>query len=196
MQTLKSFLVVCIIFVIGGCSDTFLRAMDEVNAGMGAQRNCTREAPYETDSYKGYSYKTGGLCNIWQGQISNYSKYTVRCENTLGGRRANIITAQPGQTTELRQIGHMNAGRLDYTCEYWARDPFVWKNYSDRSYQILLKMMSGKRYITVRNLSNYTKTCNIQDANKSLLVEERLSKGQTLRWIRPPSDSFFTRCSL
>lgn len=176
------------------CSDSFLRAMDEVNAGMGGQRTCTREAPYKTDRYQGYSYKTGGLCNIWQGQLTNYSKYTVRCDNTIGGRRANSITARPGQTTELRQIGHMGTGDLQYNCKNWARTPYVWKNYPNRNYQIFMKMSSGELYVSIKNNSYSSKRCYLKNSRKVTIVEGKVSQGGMLRWVRAPKSRVYSNC--
>lgn len=175
------------------CSDTFLRAMDEFNAGMGGQRTCTKEAHYDTDSYDGYSYKTGGLCNIWQGQIRNYSDYTIKCDNTINGNRANTIYASPRKTTELKQIGYMS-GQLKYNCKKWARDPYVWKSYSKRNYQILVKRSSGKNYLTVKNNSNKTRSCFIKNKNKKVLAKANLAKGGALNWIRSPNGNFYTNC--
>ena len=90
------------------CSETFVRALDEFNAGMGGERTCTRESPYETDSYDGFSYRTGGMCNIWKGQINNYSNYTIKCDNSINGVRGNTLYTLPKQRTELKQIGYMS----------------------------------------------------------------------------------------
>ncbi|AOE49980.1 hypothetical protein [Kangiella sediminilitoris] len=194
MTVIRIILSISCFIILAGCSDTFLRAMDEFNAGMGGQRTCTREAPYETDSYKGYSYKTGGLCNIWQGQIINRSNYTVRCTNTIGGRRANTIIASPRQTTELKQIGHMSGGSLNYTCNNWARSAYVWKKYPKRNYQIILKMSSGKQYMTIRNTANSNKRCYLKNSNKQILVEGRVNSGQMLQWVPTPNNNFYSNC--
>lgn len=185
-------IIVCCLFIIG-CSDTLLRAMDEFNAGMGGQRTCTREAPYDVDSYDGYTYKTGGLCNDWQGQIRNYSDYTIRCTNTINGGRANTIYANPRETTELEYIGRMT-GKLQYSCKKWAKRAEVWKDYSKQFYQILLKVDSGKHYITVKNLTTYSRKCFIKDKSKRVLVESVLTTGQTLRWVKAPPGDFYTNC--
>ncbi|AKE52176.1 hypothetical protein [Kangiella geojedonensis] len=189
----RGFITCLLCFFTLGCSDAFLRAMDEVNAGMGGQRTCLKEADYEVDSYDGFSYKTGGLCNDWQGQIRNYSDYTIRCTNTINGSRANTIYAKPRATTELKYIGHMS-GRLKYNCMKWAKRAEVWKDYHQRDYQILLKVDSGKNYISVKNLSPYSRKCFIKDKSEKVLVQSVIGNGQTLRWIKAPSGDFYTNC--
>lgn len=191
MQIIKLILSIISILLLSACSDTFLRAMDEFNAGMGGQRTCTREAPYETDSYKGYSYKVGGLCNIWQGQINNYSKYTIRCENTIGGRKANTLFARPGQTTELRQIGQMNTQQLTYHCQYWERAPYVRKNHPKDGYQLLSKMYSGQEYVTLKLTGYSSKRCFIENDRRQTVVEQRISRGQVLKWVKAPKKYYY-----
>ncbi|GAA4353999.1 hypothetical protein [Kangiella taiwanensis] len=189
----KTLLICCLCLLTFGCSDAFLRAMDEFNAGMGGQRTCLTEAEYEVDSFDGFSYKTGGLCNDWQGQIRNYSDYTIRCANTINGSKANTVYANPMETTELQYIGRMS-GSLKYNCKKWAKRAEVWKDYGDQFYQVLLKVDSGKHYISVKNLTTYSRKCFIKDKNKKVLVQSVIGTDQNLRWVKAPSGDFYTNC--
>lgn len=190
---MKLFIIGLLCLFTFGCSDAFLRAMDQVNTGMGGQRTCRTEAEYEVDSFDGFSYKTGGLCNNWQGQIRNYSDYTIRCSNHINGYRANTIYANPRETTEVQYIGEMS-GRLKYSCQKWAKRAEVWKDYEDQFYQVLLKVDSGKRYLSVKNLTTYSRKCFIKDKNKSVLVQSVIGTDQNLRWIKAPQGSFYINC--
>ncbi|WP_223671356.1 hypothetical protein [Kangiella shandongensis] len=88
--------------------------MDQINAGVVGQRTCIKESPYKTERFNGYSYKVGGLCNNWQGQIYNDTKYTIKCENIINGSYANSIFASPKHTTELEHIVVVNKTRTPF----------------------------------------------------------------------------------
>ncbi|WP_146205089.1 hypothetical protein [Kangiella spongicola] len=190
---MKFFIITIFSIFTVGCSDLFIRGMDEMNASMGGQRACVKESNFNVTSYDGFSYKTGGLCNDWQGQIKNYTTYTIRCANRINGTEANTIFAKPRETTELEHIGPMS-GSLNYKCVKWSKSVEVWRDYPEHSYQILVKVDSAKKFISVKNLSSSQRKCFIKDENDRVLTQSVIGQGQILRWVKAPSGDFFTNC--
>ncbi|WP_300315156.1 hypothetical protein [uncultured Psychrobacter sp.] len=184
---------VWIVLLSTGCSGSFSTVINDSNSDLAGDRTCQLETKYGVDSFEGFSYKTVSSCNEWHGQIRNDSDYTIRCINTINGAKANTIQASPRDKTKLEFIGP-TSGRLKYHCMKWERGAFVWKDYHQRSYQVLLKVDSGKRYITVKNLSSSDRKCFIKDKSEQVLVQSVVGERQTLGWVRAPSGDFYTNC--
>lgn len=156
---------------------------------------CTKESPYTIERFDGYSYKVGGLCNSWHGQIYNYTNYTIKCNNRIDGERANSIFAEPKQTTELQHIGYMS-GDIEYSCARWSRATYVWKRNSARSYSILMKMHSGVQFISLKNIYNGARNCYIKNKHRKVVLKQNLLSGQISRWVESPGGTFYSNCNL
>lgn len=180
--------------LITGCGDLFVRSLDEFNAGLGGQRTCQYEADYQTISGDGYSYKFGGYCNQWLGTLNNYSEYTIKCSHTLDGRPVNSVYAGPRQTADEKFIAQMTSGYLQATCERWDRAEKLENRYSDTRYSVYSLLSSGIWKVRIQNNASFTRKCRLMDKNKRVIVEERLSGGQSSSWWKEPNGTFFTQC--
>ena len=193
MRLLFRAILISSLIILTACSDAVLRTLDDYNVSMGGEPQCVKSADFKVQRYASYAYETGGLCNIWKGKIDNYSDYTIKCMNYIGGDSANSIYAAPREITEQKQIGYMSGG-LSYECTEWAREPFVARDYDSDGYQLLMKMSSSVSYVALRNTGPISKICYIRDINESTISEEAVNPGGHSGWIELPSMEYYTFC--
>lgn len=193
MHRLLGVILISSVFILTACSDAVLRTLDDYNVSMGAEPQCKKSADFKVERYSSYAYETGGLCNIWRGKLDNYSDYTIKCTNYIGGKSANSIYASPREATEQRQIGYMS-GELSYECTEWEREPFVVKGYDSDGYQLLMMMSSSVYYVALKNTGKATKSCFIRDEHESIISEEKVMPGGQLGWVKLPDREYYTFC--
>lgn len=181
-------------FITIACSNSYMKDNDEISDSSIVPLSCVKKAEYKVELYDGYTYKTGGYCNDWLGQVINHSDFTIRCTNTINSTRAKTIFAGPNEISKLESIGVMS-GRLSYRCMKWERKAQVWKDFPKSFYQLLLKMDSGEQFLTVKNLSSQNRRCAIKDHSGKVLIENLIGSGETLDWIKAPIGNFYTNCS-
>ncbi|GAA0211313.1 hypothetical protein GCM10009123_18090 [Kangiella japonica] len=155
---------------------------------------CKKSAPFKTERYVGYSYATGGSCNLWKGRLYNDSNYTIKCDNFIGGVKANSLYALSKEITEVKNIGFM-FGDLSFVCAEWELEPYVKSHFLQEGYQLLIKMSQGIHYIALKNTGSEGKHCLITNEHQSLIYDVAVAAGEHSSWLKAPDTDYFTRCS-
>lgn len=172
------------VLLLGGCSSEFLRALDDAIVSQGGQGTCQREAPKRSINGKGYTFTYGGYCNFWEGELNNYSQYTIRCTGKgYNGNRVNSVTARPGVNTGTRTMGSMfsTGGGLSVECMRWARAEYVVKR--SKGLVLFEKMSSGKLYNRVKNDSRFERECFIKKPRASgYILKQRVPAYGVTAW--------------
>ncbi|NVJ59604.1 MAG: hypothetical protein HWE27_04395 [Gammaproteobacteria bacterium] len=172
------------ILILSGCSSEFLRAMDDALVAQGGQGTCRYEAPKRTINGSGYTFTYGGYCNYWEGELNNYSQYTIRCTGKgYNGRAVSSVTARPGVNTDTRTMGSMQStgGGLSVECNRWARSEYVAK--SSKGLVLYEKMVSGKLYNRVKNDSRFERECFIKRPKSTgYILKERVQPYGVTGW--------------
>ncbi len=194
-------LVVSLIFsgvsmlLLNGCSE-FMRAVDDVNAGMGGQRTCKYESAKETNSYKGYSVTLGGYCNYWESEIRNYSNRSIKC--TFNNGNGNYITSSivsPNQNKEITVGSMYSHSKVNYSCKTWSEAVSTLK----RSKGLVLekKIERGNTYYRVKNDSSSKRTCYIKlSSSSSHLLSQKIAGYRWTSWQKIPSGKITYGCKV